>query len=96
MRSKQVLPVFWSFADFEEVLPIATPLNRLVSMARVGRFPMFVRPSGRKSAPLWRRDEVLSWIVRTYSNIVPEMVTAILEEHGGDLRSRKRGGRDAA
>jgi hypothetical protein len=46
----------------------------------MGRFPMYAKPSGFKSRPLWSREDVIEHLRATFGHVAPELVERAAEE----------------
>ena len=62
------------YADFAPYLPIPFTRRYLLRLADIDRFPRYVRPGGRKSEPLFSRQEIADWYRERFGDLLPERV----------------------
>ena len=67
------------YANFEFLLPVPVTRAKILQMSRNAKFPAYIRPSDRKSEPVFRREDVLNWIRDTYSEFFPARVAEIMK-----------------
>ena len=77
--SKTLCAELCVFANFESLLPVPITREKILHMSRKSKFPAYIRPSDRKSEPVFRREDVLNWIADTYSEFFPTHVAGILK-----------------
>ena len=67
------------YANFVSLLPVPITRAKILQMSRNAKFPAYIRPSDRKSEPVFRRVDVLNWIADTYSEFFPTHVAEIMK-----------------
>ena len=79
-----------TFADFAVHLPVPIARRHYLRLSEIGRAPKYTRPAGRKSEPLFRREEVVDWFRRTYGDLLPERVAEFAKVFTNSAKSAPR------
>jgi hypothetical protein len=77
MKTNSAAPLFCLFKEFEHLLLMPTNVKEVVRQSRRGAFPKFWKSGGQRSPSLWRRDHVLTWLRKLYSDVMPERLDAL-------------------
>jgi hypothetical protein len=77
MMNKTLPNWLCTYADFETVLPVYLDRLKVFEMSKAQTFPQYLRPSDRKSEPIFRRADILNWIRDTYFDFFPDQVAEV-------------------
>ena len=67
--------------SYDQIAPHLPHLISRRQMVRMSghRFPAFVRPAGFKSEPLWLEQSIVTWIIDTYSALLPKYCASLAQ-----------------